>query len=117
MMTDIVTGLGDKWQAVIEPARALNERAVADVQKLAESQMSSLQFYAGMGVEQMQGAAEIRDLDGLKAYMSKQGDVMTAMAERMVTDVGDVSRVGVGFINEATKLAQRVLTLPAAHTA
>ena len=57
MMSDIVTGLGDKCQALVEPVRALNERAVADMQQLAESQMSSLQCYAGMGAEQMQDFA------------------------------------------------------------
>jgi phasin family protein len=117
MMTDIVTGLGDKCQALVEPVRALNERAVADMQKLAESKMSSLQCYAGMGVEQMQAAAGIRDLDGLKAYMGKQGDMMTAIAERMVTDAGQVAQVSVGFLNEAMKLGQRVLTLPVASAA
>lgn len=92
------TSLHDQHQKVLSSLQKLNNVAVADVQKLMQHRMASLQAYSDMYVTNLKAAAEVRDLKGLQSFLGSQGELTRKALEEMARDAKEVMAMNVGFM-------------------
>ncbi len=68
------------------PAVAIAKLNVAKIEKLADIQFSTLRALTDLSVAQLKAAADVRDLEGLKAFSNSQIEVARTVAERVRAD-------------------------------
>ena len=117
MITETLSALTGPAQGVLEPIQKLSRQAVITVEQLAARQLDSLKTYADLGVGNIKAAAEVRDIESLQAFMSKQTDVVRSVADRFVADAKAVAEMGVDFISQTAKVgAMSIPEAPAKAT-
>lgn len=93
-------------EGMIEPMLKTNKLAVAQLERLVSFQMSTLQSYVDLGLEQMKSAAEINGPQSLQAFWSKQVEVGSALRQKLLDDTKTLVDLGNGMKDEFTKLAE-----------
>jgi phasin family protein len=111
VIIETFSALTKPTQGLLEPVQKLKHHAVSTVEKLATHQLESLKTYSDMGVNQLKAAAEVKDIDGLQNFMSKQTDVLRALGERMLSDITTIAQLNVDFLSQATKVGAEAAPL------
>jgi phasin family protein len=111
MITETLSALTKPTQGLLEPVQKLKHHAVSTVEKLAAHQLESLKTYSDTGVGQLKAAAEVKDIDGLQNFMSKQTDVLRALGEQVLSDLTATAQLGVDFLSQATKVGAKAIPL------
>ena len=91
---------------LVEPAVKANKLALANFEKLVNFQMTSMQAYVDMGMNQLRAVSEIDSPKAAQAYMGKQMEATNALRQRMVDDTQALFELGNGFKDEMTKMAE-----------
>lgn len=101
-----------------EPAREINALALANVEKLLDIQLKAINDTAKLGVEQLKSAAEIKDADSLKKYITDQSEVVKSLGERFVKDSQAALELGTSYTDKVQQVVTNVVkTEPAAKAA
>ena len=93
-------------ETMMEPMIKSNKLAVAQLERLVSFQMSALQSYVDIGLEQIKSAAEINSPQTMQAFMSKQVEVGNVLRQKMLDDTKALVDLGNGMKDEFTKLAE-----------
>lgn len=108
MTLDILSSMNDQSQKVLSSLQKLNKRAVADVEKLVQHRMGSLQAYSDLYVSNLKAAAEVNDFKDLQAFLNNQGELTRKAMEKLANDAQEVVTMNVRFMAEAQSIAQQI---------
>ena len=75
-----------KTEEMLAPARALNELALAKLERLVELQLDNTRKYTTVALDSMKAAMAVKDAEGVKSYTEQQAEVARKTAETMVED-------------------------------
>lgn len=87
-----------------EPVREINELALDNVEKLLDIQLKSLNDTARLSLEQLRSATDIKDVDGLKQYITEQADLVKSLGERFVKDSQTALELGVSYTDRVQQI-------------
>ena len=91
---------------VLGPAREVAKMGLEHVEKLASVQLEAAKAYSDMGVKQARAALDIRDQEGVKAYMENQQQFTQSFADRLKGDAEKVVALNQEFAEKAQKAVQ-----------
>jgi phasin family protein len=107
MTLDIVSTMNDQSHKVLSSLQKLNKMAVADVEKLVQHRMGSLQAYSDLYLSNLKAAAEVNDFKDLQAFLNNQGELTRKAMAKLANDAQEVVTMNVKFITEAQSIAQQ----------
>lgn len=93
-------------ETMLEPVMKANKMAVTNVEKLVNFNMSAMQSYVDMSLEQLRAAAEINSPQTLQAFWSKQIETANVVRQKMLDDTKALVDLGNGMKDEFAKLAE-----------
>ena len=86
------------------PVQELNALAVDNVEKIVSLQIKRIEENAKIGVEQLKAAAAVKDVDGLKDYLSNYAEALRQISQHTVEDIRTVFDLGNAFSSEARRI-------------
>ena len=92
-------------EGLLEPIQKFNTAALATAQRLTARQTASLMTYTELALDQLKAANEVKDVEGLQKFLSKQTDVLKAVGERLWADTKAIAEMGIEFVSEAQKIS------------
>lgn len=98
-----------KSQALAAPVIQANQLSVANLEKLAAFQLSHLGAYTDLGLSRLKAAAEVADIDGLKAFAESSAEVAQGVGARLQDDAKALVELLAGFKIGYEKLAATAL--------
>ena len=110
-MTDAVTKASEQYQKFLAPVIKANKLSAANLETLANFQMSALQAYVDIAINRMKAAAEISDLASLKSFMTSQSETVASLQQKLVEDAKTLGDLATRFKAEFDKLAQESLSV------
>lgn len=93
-------------EGMMEPVVKTNKLAVAQLERLVSFQMSTMQTYVDLGLEQLRAIAEINSPQSLQAFWGKQVEVANSLRQKVLDDTKALVDLGNGMKDEFTKLAE-----------
>ncbi|ERS90588.1 MULTISPECIES: phasin family protein [Halomonas] len=88
------------------PARAYANLAVDYTEKLANAQLDATKAYTDTGLAQLRTLMNVKDAEGLRAYMEGQQKVAKDLAERLKGDAEKVVSLQQDFVQQSQKLTE-----------
>lgn len=114
MVTKTLSALTEPGKNVLESIQKMNQQASATVAKLAAHRIESLKAYSDLAVNQLNAAAEVKDVEGLQALMSKQSDFLVNYGRCLMSDITTTAQLGMDFLWQAAKVdAEAIPASPA----
>ena len=92
-------------EGLLEPIQKFNKAALATAQKLTARQTASLMTYTKLSLDQLKAASDVKDVEGLQTFLSKQTDVLKEVGERLWADTNAIAEMGIAFVSEAQKVS------------
>ncbi|MDQ2697012.1 MAG: TIGR01841 family phasin [Pseudomonadota bacterium] len=117
MSNEILNNVTEQFKPVVASARELNQLAVASLEKVVKLQLASLQSYTDLVIANLKAAVEVQDVEGLKDYLTRQGELAKAVGEKLVQDAKDLTEVGNQFNADATRIVQNSVNAVAKQAA
>ena len=87
-----------------EPVRQINALAFANIEKLLEIQLKSINDTTRLGVEQLKSAVDIKDVDGLKEYITDHTELVKGLGERFVKDTRTALEIGKSYTDQVQQI-------------
>lgn len=106
MKYELFDSMTKQHETMVATIQKLNKLAVTNVEKLVKLQMDALRSYSDLSLQHLKELAEVKNPQLLQTYLSKQGDTLKVLSEKVVTDAKAVADLGVEFNKEAQKIAQ-----------
>ena len=88
----------------LEPIREINTLALESAEKMLDIQLKSINDTARIGVAQLRNAAEIKDAEGFKDYLSGQTEVAKNLSERFVKDTQATLELGASYADQVQQV-------------
>ncbi|MBB3188899.1 phasin family protein [Halomonas cerina] len=88
------------------PARAYANLSVDFAEKLANAQLDAGKAYTETGLAQLRALLDVRDAEGLRAYMDNQQQVAKDLTERLKGDTEKVVSLQQDFVQKSQKLTE-----------
>lgn len=108
-MNEIFANAFEQAKPFLASAVKSNKLAVANLEKVVALQLSSLQSYVDLGVNQLKEAAEISDPQSLQAFYDKQLKAAETLRQKLVADSKALVELSVGAKAELDDLAKENL--------
>ena len=86
-------------EGVLEPFQKLNKAAIATAGRFTARQIASLTTYTELSLDQL------KDVEGLQTFLSKQTEVLKEVGERLWADTKAIAEMGIEFVSEAQKVS------------
>lgn len=93
-------------ETAIPPVVAFNRLVAKNLEYAFNMQIASLQAYARLGMDNINAGLEVRNADGLKAYIENQKSVAQEVTNRAATDVKAYGELSAKFIEDARALSE-----------
>lgn len=88
------------------PARAFAALSVDYTEKLVNAQFDAAQAYTDTSLAQLRKLLEVKDAEGLRAYVEDQQQVAQELTERLKGDADKVVSLQQDFVSESQKLTE-----------
>ncbi|MGO2132032.1 MAG: phasin family protein [Halomonas sp.] len=88
------------------PARAYANLSLDFTEKLVSAQLEASKSYAETNLTQVRALLDVRDAEGLRAYMENQQKVAKDLTERMKGDAEKVVALQQDFASKSQKLTE-----------
>ncbi len=92
-----------------EPLVRLNRAAATNTEKLVVFQMSALNSYLKISLNQLKAAAEITDIASLQDFCQRQTGIAETVRQKLLSDTRAISGIASWFAAEMDDLAITVL--------
>jgi phasin family protein len=107
MANDTIKQFNEQFEkTVFGPFRTYVAAATDHVEALAGIQVEAAKAYTDVAFKNTRAALDIRDAEGLKAYVSNQPEVAKAFGERVKSDAEKVTAANQAFVENAQKVTQ-----------
>jgi len=117
MNNDVFDTASVQAEKLLAPVKEFNKLAVANVEKLAQLQVSSLQEYSALGIAQLKAFSEVNDPASLQDYVGKQSEFLKTVGEKLASDARAVAELSKEFNAGAQQLAKESVEALAAKAA
>ena len=91
-------------QELLEPAKALNELALAKFERVVDLQLQSAARLSSVMLSASKEALEVQNVEGAQAYLEKRREVASQVAQDLVRDAQTVAELGKEYAEEAGKV-------------
>ena len=91
-------------EEILGNVRAVNEVVLANSERMVAMNLAFLRRQADVTLAAMRAAMDVKDLNGMQAYMASQGEVAREVAEGMVADAKVVAQLGAETVAEVTDI-------------
>ncbi len=88
------------------PVKALNELAIANIEKMAALQLSFAEKSVKVGVDSLKSASAVSDLEGLKSFYTAQNEVAKGLVEDVVANGTTVAELGKAYAEDAKSIVE-----------
>jgi phasin family protein len=88
------------------PVKALNELAIANIEKMAALQLSIAEKSVKVGVDSLKSASAVSDLEGLKSFYTAQNEVAKSLVEDAVANGNTVAELGKAYAEDAKGIVE-----------
>ncbi len=88
------------------PVKALNELAIANIEKLAELNLALAEKSVKVSVESLKSASAVSDLAGLKSFYAGQNEVAKGLVEDVVASSSTVAEIGKAYVEDAKGIVE-----------
>ena len=92
-----------------EPVRQINALALENIEKLLEIQLKSINDTTRLGVEQLKSAVDIKDVDGLKKYITDQTEIVKGLGDRFVKDSQAALQIGTSYTDKVQQIVTETI--------
>ncbi|HCK82771.1 MAG TPA: hypothetical protein DIC59_15070 [Candidatus Competibacteraceae bacterium] len=92
-----------------EPLVRLNRAAAANAENMVAFQMSALNSYLTISLNQLKAAAEITDIASLQDFCQRQTEIAKTVQQKLLSDARAISGIDGWFTAEMDDLALTVL--------
>jgi phasin family protein len=93
-------------EAAMAPVMAFNKLLMKNAEQAFNMQVSSMQAYAKLGLDNINAGLEVRNADELKVYAEKQKDVAKEFTVQMTADAKAFGEMNAKFFDEARSLTE-----------
>lgn len=93
---------------VFEPWRKVNHVMLASMEKTIQFQLEVVQRYSYMGTERLKAANDIREINDLQNYTSRQIELLREWTEQAMDDARILTELGMEFRDELGKAFSEV---------
>lgn len=97
----------EQYETLVTPAAKLNKLAVANLEKLMNLELASLQFYVDLALGRLKAAAEISDVKSLQAFFADQVQVANTVRQKVLEDSKTLTKLGTETKAEFDKLVKK----------
>lgn len=104
MNTELLNTLTQSTQPAVEAARELGRLNVKYLEQVAGLSLASLQAHTDLAVANLKAGAEVSDLESLKAYTVRQGELARVVGEKLAQDAKALAELSTQYGAEAGKL-------------
>lgn len=94
------------FEKISAPAKALNELAIANIEKLTELQLGLASKGVQVAVESLKSASAVSDIEGLKSFYSAQNEVAKGLVEDVVASTNTVAEIGKAYVEDAKGIVE-----------
>ena len=91
-------------QELLAPAQALNELALAKVERAVDLHLQAVVRLSSVMLAATKEALEVHDVAGAQAYLQKRQEVANQVAQDLVRDAQTVAELGKEYVEEAGKV-------------
>lgn len=105
MYTDMFKTFSEQTEKTLAPVTKFNQLFAKNIEQLTELQLAAVRSYSDLGVEQLKAATEVRDVQSLTAFSSKQLQAMTHLSQQMINDSNKLNEIAQNFKTEVDALA------------
>ena len=103
-LTAEISTMNVQTEKYFEPVRQINALALENIEKLLEIQLKSINDTTRLGVEQLKSAVDIKDVDGLKKYITDQTEIVKGLGERFVEDSRAALEIGTSYTDKVQQI-------------
>ncbi|WP_020410726.1 phasin family protein [Hahella ganghwensis] len=93
----------EQMKKMTEPATRLNAVLFDHMGKLAEFHLKTVRAYGDLALENVKGAASVKDMESLKAYAGGQTEYLGQLGSRMIKDFRTLGELGVELKDDVEK--------------
>ena len=107
MANDTLQQFGDSFEkAVFAPGRSYFAALTDHLEAITSLQIEAAKAYTEITFKEVRGALDIRDAEGLKAYVSSQPELAREFSERVKNDAERLTQANQTFMENAQKVTQ-----------
>ncbi len=93
MYTEIFSSFAQQTEKALAPYVKFNQLLTQNVEELTEMQLAALRTYSDLGLNQMKAASNVRDVQSLALFGSKQLETLTKLSKQMIDDGNRLSEL------------------------
>lgn len=108
-LTEEILTMNVQTEKYFEPVKEINALALENIEKLLDIQLNSINDTARLGVEQLKAAADVKDADGLKKYLTDQAEIVKSLGERFVKDTQAALEIGASYNDKVQQIVTGTL--------
>jgi phasin family protein len=109
MQSDLFTNLFSQSQPLLDTLVKANKLAIAEFEKLAALQTSTLSSYVDLCLAQLKAVSEIKDPQGVQNFYSEQLKALSTLSNKLIEDSQTLAQLGVDIRNDFSKLVEESL--------
>lgn len=91
---------------MMEPGRRFQALMLTGVEKVAQFQLDAVKSYTDLGLRQLREGLELRDVNDVQGFVSKQGERARELGEKVQSDVQTLAGIQQELGTEMQKLLQ-----------
>jgi phasin family protein len=99
--------MNNTFEKLVAPIKELNELALNSIQEIAAVQIKTIQENAKISANSLKAASEIKDLDGLKDYLSSQVATAQSVSENAVEDANEITKLSEAYTAKVQEVVKK----------
>ncbi len=106
MQESILNAFTEQAKTMYAPLAKFNSMFVDNMEKMTDFQLNAIKTYAEMGLEQMKGAADVKDADSLRTFTSAQAETVSAINKKIMEDAKAFSDMAMEFKTQVESIME-----------
>lgn len=98
--------IAEQARKTFEQATRMQQQAMSGFEKIADIQMERFREYAELATRQARELGEVRDVEGLKSFLSSQAEFATTVSKKMMEDLREMGEIANRLRTDLTESAE-----------
>ena len=101
--------MNEQIEKLVAPIQELSTLAVSNIEKLTAIQLKSIEESANASVEALKSAAAIKDIEGMRSYISAQAEAAKDIANSAEVNARAIAELGKSYAEDAGEIVKGAL--------
>jgi phasin family protein len=110
MQEDLINTLSEQFKNQYQPWAQLSSFWINNLEKITDFQLSTINTYSKLGLEQMKKAIAIKDMDDLQDFASAQTSAAETLNKQLVEDGKVLTEITQDFFSNVESIWQQSLS-------